>query len=84
MDKKDVIQIINKEGLQGYNINEKRENKENEVVLKCKSGKWFVYATDERASKITGSENIFNTEEEALENFLKRLRAFQLFRKKLL
>lgn len=84
MNKKDVIQIINKEGLRGYNINEQRENKENEVVLKCERGKWFVYATDERASKITGSESIFDTEEEALENFLKRLRAFQLFRKKLL
>ncbi len=36
---------------------------------------WAVCATDERASKITGSEKTFNNESDALDNFIKRLRA---------
>ena len=42
------------------------------VATKNEAGE-LVYATDERASKRTGSEKIFDNEAEALENFLKRL-----------
>ena len=38
------------------------------------------YATDERASKITGSEKKFKTEEEALDNFITRLRALNVLK----
>ena len=42
---------------------------------------WLVYATGERASKITGSEKKFKTEEEAnLDNFITRLRALNVLK----
>lgn len=34
MDKESAIRIIDLEGLQGYNLNEDRNDKENEVVIK--------------------------------------------------
>ena len=48
----DARKIIQEESLQGYNLCEERENRENEVVLKKENEKWIVYVTDERASKI--------------------------------
>ena len=67
--------IISKENLVGYNLCENRNNAENEIVIKNVLDKWVVYATDERANKVTGSEKTFESEEEALDNFVKRLRA---------
>ena len=42
--------------------------------------KWIVYATDERASKVTNSQDIYFDEEEALDNFIDRLRALNRLR----
>jgi len=61
----DARKIIQEESLQGYNLCEERENRENEVVLKKENEKWIVYVTDERASKITNSVDKYNTETEA-------------------
>lgn len=71
----DARKIIQEESLQGYNLCEERENRENEVVLKKENEKWIVYVTDERASKITNSVDKYNTETEAIEDFIERLRA---------
>ena len=57
----DARKIIQEESLQGYNLCEERENR--------------VYVTDERASKITNSVDKYNTETEAIEDFIERLRA---------
>ena len=73
--------IIDEEGLSGYNFFESRVNVENEIVIVKDSEQWIVYATDERASKMTGSEKIFDNEAEALENFVKRLRALNVLKK---
>lgn len=54
-----------KEDLRNYNLNEERSNKENEVTIKECNDKWIVYATDERASKIAGSEVVFEVENDA-------------------
>ena len=59
---------------------EKRDNKENEVVILKQSGKWIVYVTDERASKITNSVDEYTTESEALDDFIERLRADKILR----
>lgn len=80
MNIKEAIKIINEEKLQGYNMNEERDNKENEIVLKHKNNRWIVYVTDERASKITNSEDIYLNEEEALDDFIDRLRADKILR----
>ena len=50
------------------------------MVIKKVSGKWIVYATNERASKIISGEHIFDNEEEALDNFIRRLRALNKVR----
>ena len=80
MNIKEAIKIIKDEKLQGYNMNEERYNRENEVVLGCENDKWIVYATDERASKVTNSQDIYFDEEEALDNFIDRLRALNRLR----
>ncbi len=80
MNIKEAIKIIKDEKLQGYNMNEERYNIENEVVLRCENDKWIVYATDERASKVTNSQDIYFDEEEALDNFIDRLRALNRLR----
>ena len=80
MNIKEAIKIIKDEKLQGYNMNEERYNRENEVELRCENDKWIVYATDERASKVTNSQDIYFDEEEALDNFIDRLRALNRLR----
>ncbi len=75
-----AIEIIQKEELINFNMFEKRDNKENEVVIVEQSGKWIVYVTDERASKITNSVYEYTTENEALDDFIDRLRADKILR----
>lgn len=81
MTKEDIIKIIKKENLKHYNMNEDRYNKVDEVGIQKKNGLWIVYATDERASTVTGSETIFENESDALENFIKRLRIINKLKK---
>ena len=81
MTRECIKKIIDEEGLNGYNFFESRVNAENEIVIVNDSEKWIVYATDERASKMTGSEKIFDNEAEALENFVKRLRTLNVLKK---
>lgn len=80
MTREKANRIIIDEGLKNFNLNEKRDNKENEVVFKCEHDKWTVYATDERANIVTGSKKIFESEDEALDNLIKRLRADKILR----
>ncbi|MCM3163994.1 Imm59 family immunity protein [Metabacillus litoralis] len=80
MNIKEAIRIIHEEKLQDYNINEVRDNRENEVVLRHEDDKWIVYVTDERASKITNSQDTYADEEEALDDFIDRLRAYKILR----
>ena len=81
MTRDDIKKIITEEGLRGYNFFEDRMDMENEIVIVNDSNQWIVYVTDERASKITGSEKMFDNEIDALDNFLKRLRALNILRK---
>ena len=80
MTREDAINIISKEGLKSYNLNEERYNREDELVIKQENDTWVVYATDERASVVTGSKKIFINEEEAWENLINRLRADKILR----
>lgn len=57
----DARKIIQEEGLQGYNLCEERENRENEVVLKKENEKWIVYVTDawhHAKDKMNSAENL--------------------------
>lgn len=78
MTREEAIKMIKAEQLINFNLNEKRFNKENEVGILENNGLWTVYATDERASIVTGSEKVFDNESDALENFIKRLRASKI------
>ena len=80
MNIKEAIKIIHDEKLQDYNMNDERNNRENEVVLRHENDKWIVYVTDERASKITNSQDTYSDEEEALDDFIDRLRADKILR----
>ena len=80
MERDKAIEIIHKEGLINFKMFEKRDNKENEVVILKQSGKSIVYVTDERASKITNSVDEYTTESEALDDFIERLRADKILR----
>ena len=62
MTRDDIKKIIKEEGLRGYNFFEDRMDMENEIVIVNDSNQWIVYVTDERASKITGSEKMFDNE----------------------
>ena len=75
MTREDAINIIKGEGLKSYNLDEKRDNREDEIVIKQQNDAWIVYVTDERASKITNSQYTYSNEEEALDDFIDRLRA---------
>ncbi|WP_044338672.1 Imm59 family immunity protein [Rossellomorea aquimaris] len=80
MNIKEAIRIIHDEKLQDYNMNVLRNNRVNEVVLRHENDKWIVYVTDERASKITNSQETYADEEEALDDFIDRLRADKILR----
>ena len=43
MNIKEAIKIIKDEKLQGYNMNEERYNRENEVVLRCENEKVILF-----------------------------------------
>ncbi|MDF2792109.1 MAG: hypothetical protein K0S80_5211 [Neobacillus sp.] len=80
MTREEARIIIEKEDLKGFNWNEERYYKENEVGIKLENNVWIVYATDERASVVSGSVKEFEFEEDALDNFIKRLRADKVLR----
>jgi len=73
MTRNQAVEIIEKESLQRYNFNENRYDTNNETVIKEKDGKWFVYATDERAG-VYGIIREYDTEDDALDMFIELLR----------
>ena len=75
MNKEQALRIIANEQLKNYNMGEERYHRENEVGICREKGLWKVYATDERASIVTGSESVFTNENAAWDNFIERLRA---------
>lgn len=80
MKRKEAERIINAEQLISYSFFEDRNDAADEMVIKKASNNWTVYATNERASKIISGENIYDNEEDALDNFIKRLRALNKVR----
>ena len=73
MTRNQAVEIIEKESLQRYNLNENRYDTNNETVIKEKDGKWLVYATDERAGGY-GIIREYDTEDDALDMFIDLLR----------
>lgn len=74
MDKSAALAVIESEGLQGAVWFEKPINRTDAVAIYSAEGKWVVSSTDERA--VEEGKELFDSESEALESFLERLRAW--------
>ena len=70
----EVKEIIRSEGLEDYNINLDHEIEAGEIVIVGKDGKWKVGIANNRAEIVTTSIREFNAEDEAVDDFLFRLR----------
>lgn len=72
MDRTLATEIIKTEKLEGFNwFNNYGKISPNEVGIREKDNKWVVYTSDERANPI--SEKTFDSESDALENFIKTI-----------
>ena len=67
-------EIIKSESLEDYNINLDHEIEAGEIVIVSKDGKWKVGIANDRAEIVTTSIREFNAEDEAVHDFLFRLR----------
>ena len=67
-------EIIKSESLEDYNINLDHEIEAGEIVIVGKDGKWKVCIANDRAEIVTTSIREFNVEDEAVDDFLFRLR----------
>lgn len=74
MTKEAVLSILKEEKLYHYNWNEEHDKRENEAAIKFEKNNFIVYVTDERAAIVTNSITSFSSEEDALDNFIKRVR----------
>ena len=70
----EVKEIIRSEGLEDYNINLDHEIEAGEIVIVGKDGKWKVGIANDRAEIVTTSIREFDSEDEAVDDFLFRLR----------
>ena len=70
----EVNEIIRSEGLEDYNINLDHEIEAGEIVIVGKDGRWKVGIANDRAEIVTTSIREFDSEDEAVDDFLFRLR----------
>lgn len=73
MTREEAMQAIKMEGLDHFRLFENSYGA-NELGIQKLKNTWLVYATDERANVIMGSEAVFNSEGEAWDDFIERLR----------
>jgi len=75
MTREEVKKILHTEELKYYNWYDEHALHENEIGISYRDKKYIVYATDERASLISQKE--FETESDALDLFIKKVRMAQ-------
>lgn len=73
MTREEALEAIRKEGLDGYVWFESPSNETEVVAIQRDGSEWIVLATDERAG-VEGVQR-FDDEGEALECYVRRLRA---------
>lgn len=73
MNKDTALEIIRDEKLKYYNWCDDHNINPNEVCIRRLENKWIVFTSDERTTPISKRE--YESEYEALEDFIKRLRA---------
>lgn len=73
MTEREAIQIIKDEDLKNYNWFDNHEVQPNEVEITKRENVWIVATADERKTRI--STISYKSENEALNDFIERLRA---------
>ncbi|OXM12979.1 hypothetical protein [Paenibacillus herberti] len=73
MTREEALKIIETEKLKNFNWYGDHVLRANEVVISEVSTRWSVFTADERESVI--SEVVYDSESDALEDFIERLRA---------
>lgn len=74
MTREDAKQILVNEGLKYYNWYHEKAVNPNDVIIYKENNKWIVCAADERASIVEASYAFYDNENEALDDFIKRVR----------
>lgn len=74
MTRDEAKRILSEEGLKYYNGFHEKDVNPDEVLIYKEDNKWVVCATDERASIVENSIAHYGNEEEALDDFIKRVR----------
>lgn len=74
MTKEEALKIIKDENLMGFKFFDNTQPGYDEVGVIINNNQWEVFSTDERGY-FRGKRGIFNNESEALESFIRRLRA---------
>ncbi|PGL67848.1 hypothetical protein [Bacillus sp. AFS055030] len=74
MTRDEAKRILSEEGLKYYNWFYQKDIGPNVVLIYKEDTKWVVCATDERASIVETSIAHYGNEEEALDDFIKRVR----------
>lgn len=77
MKREMVLEIIENENLKNFNWYGEQPLRANQVVIREVSNGWSVYTSDERENVI--SELVYDSESDALEDFIERLRADKIF-----
>ena len=75
MTREEAITIIENECLIGYRFFENRPFRADEVVIDQTDEKYMVFVTSERCARMDETLDEYDTESEALEDFIDRLRA---------
>lgn len=71
---KDIKDIIEAEGLKDYNLGLEHKVKAGEIIIAREDGKWRVSIANDRAEIVSTSIREFDSEDEAADDFLTRLR----------
>jgi|GEM_PF-3147828 len=80
MTREECLAILRAERLRAYNFFYGCGFSD-EIVIRERNGKYAVYATDKDASEIDGTAAEYDREEDALEDYLERLRARERLRR---
>ena len=77
---KDIKDIIEAEGLKDYNLGLEHKVKAEEIIIAREDGKWRVSIANDRAEIVSTSIREFDSEDEAADDFLTRLRGLNRIR----
>lgn len=75
MTREEALEIIKNEGLQGYRFFDDRPYVADVVVIDRTETNWQVYVTTERCAMMDATLFEYDSESDALEDFIGRLRA---------